>query len=470
MMIELNTPVAPILRLRRWCLLMSRFGTWLNREDRCGGALAWLPSAVSHTALGAVCALTCVAGSPSLAQSQSPRFPQHDVPQHDLQPASPWAKPFPAPNTMGTPPSRHDVTQHDSAGTPPAGPNRVPEGGVPATLAAHAKNRLAQQISYELVSRTHTPEPRSLVPLEPPPGWHSIESDLKRSIESCEQLLRRGAIQSARQDAIHGLQRLARTIDMHRQIRESEPALQQALVALKESGDFDEVTQDVSLTHTISRHTTPVLKQRDLATISPDIAAQHYRAYARSAFLASAQSHPWAADLLYTLGRTYEKEGELASHRRTQFHQAVVCYQAANAIAPSRPYIASQLGHALLQLDRTQEATQALHASLASAPTSQAWRDLAEAHRRHGEYSHAQAAAEHAEQLAAKETSFTAENPEITQVTPEVFAQYSPPPAYPNASLAPTHAAQGMGTNHPPSPAAPPTPTASRNWLPKIFR
>ena len=114
-------------------------------------------------------------------------------------------------------------------------------------------------------------------------------------------------------------------------------------------------------------------------------------------------NHPWAADLLYALGKTYERELEFAPKLQEVLRQqSLASYQAALRIAPSRGYIANQLGYNLLHLGSLEEAAKALQKAIDAGPTPYSWRNLAELYRRRGLVREAQLADEQAEYLLSE--------------------------------------------------------------------
>ncbi|MFN7447467.1 MAG: tetratricopeptide repeat protein [Pirellula sp.] len=287
---------------------------------------------------------------------------------------------------------------------------------------------VAQRLSHELLSQNQTPPARAPQALENPAGWQSIEQELRNNLEKCDQLLRRGAVHSARSEVISGLRRLFRSMDAFRGSFTSEPALDFALTAFREEADFHSPYGVSSVASVVETHTTPALKNRPLDGVSPEVASQHYRSFARYQWIVASAGHRWASDLLYALGKTYEKEGELSPVSSIRLRsQAVICYQAAIQITPTQSEASNQLGYALIHLDRIEEAYDALKSSIESQPNPQAWSNLAEVYRRRGATDSANFAVQQASSLAQLSApTYTAENPEVTQVDPAVFARYSP--------------------------------------------
>ncbi len=294
------------------------------------------------------------------------------------------------------------------------------------------KFALAQRVSHELLSNTPTISARAPEALESLPGWQSVERELKQRLERCDTLLKRGVVLSAREEASQGLLRLYRTMDLHRGSLYSEPAFEKALVAFREEQDFQKnirSSQGVSVQAVVDTHATEALKNRPLESTSPEMASMHYRWYARYQLLTASDGHPWAADLLYAYGKTLEKEAELNPARTVMLRsQAVVCYQAATQITPAQSDAANQLGYALIHLDRMDDAYVALTASIQNKPNANAWNNLAEVFRRQGKAAEAEYAVQQASALENATPQYTAQNPEITEVDPAVFAKYSPVP------------------------------------------
>ncbi len=289
---------------------------------------------------------------------------------------------------------------------------------------------LAQRVSHELLSTQPVAYARAPEALESLPGWQSVKRELHLRLERCDSLLKRGVVLSAREEASQGLLRLYRTMDMESGNLISEPAFEKAMIALREEGDFQRVLVSRSGVQAIvDTHTTEALKGRPLDTTSPEMAASHYRWYARYQLIAASKGHPWAADLLYAFGKTLEKDAELNPVRANLFrNQAVVCYQAAMQIAPTQSDVANQLGFALIHLDRMDDAYNALTASLQQKPTANAWNNLAEIFRQRGATADAEYAVQQAAALNNGSPIYSSEHPEITEVDPAVFAKYSPMP------------------------------------------
>jgi len=215
--------------------------------------------------------------------------------------------------------------------------------------------------------------------------WEDLHDELLKRLAACDRYLRTQSTYSAREEAREGLLLLTRRLDQLLKptttsetsrkpaIRKSTPhasALQHALRALDEA-PF-EASEDVEET---------------LQTFS-DLIPQ------------AILQHPWAADLLYALGKSYERETEIdVAKSDTLRLQAIACYQAALRIAPSRPYISNQLGFNHLFNNSLDQAFNALQRSLDAGPSVYAWRNLAELYRRRGDHREALLADEQAQYL-----------------------------------------------------------------------
>ena len=332
------------------------------------------------------------------------------------------------------------------------------------------RDAIAERVSSELASQNPRSSSRAPESLESPPGWAAVEQELKLRLERCDSLLRRGAIHSARDEAVQGMRRLGRTLDAHRPSLISSAAFEKALTALREEADFHNLVGNChadAIPSLVASHSTEALKGRPLDGVAPEIASQHYRNYARYEFVVASDGHKWSSDLLYAYGKTLEKEAELEPDRAfLLLAQSVACYQAATQVSPSQSDAASQLGYVLIRLDRIDDAYQALISSIKQKPTANAWNNLAEIYRRRGAASDAQYATQQAKAIANSQQNFSYENPEITEVDSVTFAKYSPMQM--QASSA-TIAAAGVTNTIPPA-TVKNTNAASNSLFQNIFR
>ncbi|MCY2978211.1 MAG: hypothetical protein NTU79_06045 [Planctomycetota bacterium] len=332
------------------------------------------------------------------------------------------------------------------------------------------RDAIAERVSSELASQNPRSSSRAPESLESPPGWAAVEQELKLRLERCDSLLRRGAIHSARDEAVQGMRRLGRTLDAHRHSLISSAAFEKALTALREEVDFHNLAGNChadAIPSLVASHSTQALKGRPLDGVSPEIASQHYRNYARYEFVVASDGHKWSSDLLYAYGKTLEKEALLEPDRAFMLlAQSVACYQAATQVSPSQSDAASQLGYALIHLDRIDEAHQALISSIQQKPTANAWNNLAEIYRRRGAASDAQYATQQAKAIANSQQNFSYENPEITEVDSATFAKYSPMPMQTSAA---TIAAAGVTNTNQPATVKNKN-VASNSLFQKIFR
>lgn len=220
-------------------------------------------------------------------------------------------------------------------------------------------------------------------------AWQELRPQLLTKLQSCDRLLRNNSMHSARDEIRNGLTLLTRRIDQitgasrnpspQKAIRRSMPhesTLQHALRELDESG-----------------YASPSDVAQSLQSFS-DLIPQ------------ATLNHPWAADLLYALGKTYERELAFSPEQSGVLRaQAVACYGAALRMAPTRGYIANQLGYNHLHAGSLDDASKALQQALDAGPTPYSWRNLAELYRRRGAIREAKLADEQAEYLMTKSQS-----------------------------------------------------------------
>ena len=230
-------------------------------------------------------------------------------------------------------------------------------------------------------------ESRSRIERTADAAWQELRPELLSKLQACDSLLRKNSVHSARDEIRNGLTLLARKLDQL-----SGPAVDQAP---RRSAIRRSMPHESALQH--------AFRELDECTYSSaDHIAQPLETF--SDLLPQATlNHPWAADLLYALGKTYERELEFAPKLQEVLRQqSLASYQAALRIAPSRGYIANQLGYNYLHLGSLEEAAKALQKAIDAGPTPYSWRNLAELYRRRGLVREAQLADEQAEYLLSE--------------------------------------------------------------------
>ncbi len=295
------------------------------------------------------------------------------------------------------------------------------------------------RIRASLVSARITNDPRfaiasavqpSVTPIESPQGWQSIQTRLSEHVAKCECLLRRGAFCSAREEAEMASMLLFRHIDLHDNLFRCEPAMQAANQALREAEDFVVAMRSTadgdSLRRLVDAHKTPVLKNNNLSDMSPLAAAQHYRQFAESQLTEAAQGHPWASELLYTVGRTYQAEADAASNNIDVLRmKALAYYRASRVTMPTNAIACNQLGYLLLQMDRNEEAREALVAAVELKKDEAFLSNLAEASRRLGDMKTVTWANQSVAAIRSR-TPPASPVPSIVEVSQEDFIAISP--------------------------------------------
>jgi len=216
-------------------------------------------------------------------------------------------------------------------------------------------------------------------------AWEELRPQLLARLQACDALLRKGSIYSARNEIRMGLSSLARKLDQL-----SGPS--HAAGGQRKSAIRKSMPHESALQHALRElDECSYANSADLPT-----ALQTFSDLVPQATL----NHPWAADLWYAMGKTYEREMEYAPKQLDILRlQSVECYKVALRMAPSRGYIANQLGYSYLHTGSLEDASKALKQALDSGPTPYAWRNLAELYRRRGALREARLADEQAEFL-----------------------------------------------------------------------
>ena len=360
-----------------------------------------------------------VSPEPAASISQVPSQMAHSMPEQSVPlPTVPWN---PSSATSGSPFS--SVDEHSTEQKERPSPRAV----------------LASLVSSQIIlgHPANDDTGRSVESIDNPPGWQAIGEELSGRLENCEALINRKAYFSAREDAEAAMLVLMRVLDLMSNSYRSEPAWHAASKAMSEAEDFSNTQRLTSdsdfLRRVILAHETPVLKDADAATLAPLAAAQHYRLYAEEKLIEAAQGHPWASEVAYTLGRSYQAQADLAEVGLQQNlrWRAITLYRGARGIAPNNALATNQLGFVLLQMDRPSDAREALVASIDVSPSLTAYENLVEASRRVGDAGTANWAMQQAQSFR-KPFAVASDTPAFVELDPRTFAALSPYSIGPN--------------------------------------
>jgi tetratricopeptide (TPR) repeat protein len=292
---------------------------------------------------------------------------------------------------------------------------------------------LASMVSSQIIGDPRSGnESLSAPPVDAPPGWQAVGQELSQRIANCESLLRRNAFYSARQEAEEAALDLVRVLDLMANQYSCEPAWQSAMKAVSEAEDFSNIqrltTDSDFLSRVIQSHETTVLKGYDVSQISPLVAAQHYRLFAQNQLREASLGHPWASEIFFALGRTYQAQADSeVSDAKELFHwRAVTLFRAAYDINPNNSIAANQLGYLYLQMDRAEDARSYLIASLNASPSIAAYENLIESSRRLGDQNTQQWALNQRAALSHGQMRAEGQPPAVVELDPRTFAAISP--------------------------------------------
>ena len=257
------------------------------------------------------------------------------------------------------------------------------QNGTSGSSEREERKQLASLVSHQIVGQSASRQQIAIDPMHAPAGWSSIREQLLGHVGRCETLLRKRAFFSAREEAERGISYLAQVLDGMENRYHCEPAWSAARLALEESEDFLSTgrtsTNPNFLRQLIDSHETPVLKTAADLQLAPATAAQRYRYYAECCLMEAAQSHSWASDLLYSVGRSYQAQSDYADGNKLLLRwRAISFYRAAVGIDKTNTLAACNLGFCLLQMGLDQEAHQVLVDASKVRPDADLLRNLVE--------------------------------------------------------------------------------------------
>ena len=221
-------------------------------------------------------------------------------------------------------------------------------------------------------------------------AWAALHPELTERLKRADGFLRQRSIYSAREEIRAGLTALSRKLDQLANT-ENESSGSQRKLAIRKS-----MPHESSLQHAFRA-------LDECGFVPQEEIGENLQTFV-DLIPRATLNHPWASDLVYALGKTYEHEYEQDPKRAEVIRkQALECFVVASRIAPRRGALANQLGYSYLQAGMTEEAFKALRQSLDAGPTATTWRNLAELYRRQGATREARLADEQAEYLLKME-------------------------------------------------------------------
>jgi tetratricopeptide (TPR) repeat protein len=288
--------------------------------------------------------------------------------------------------------------QPPSARTPPAGavspgllnPQMRPASGIPGT-----------------VPRTYRQSD----------AMRAVTLQASQTIRRGYYLAERGALYSARAEFIQALRTIAQALDIQSGTRDRAQALAAGLAALDEAQDFlpegSHLEADVDVAVLVKAHQTPICKALNVQQLTPVVVLQHYYTYAQQHLAIAAGREEAASMALFGLGKTYatlaiEKSMQSAVAEPTAmvFHRAALSAHSGNFLA------ANELAVLEARWGQNAAARSLLQYSLAIAPHSIVWRNLAVVHQRLDETTLADLALHEAQLAARREATAKPGNPE----------------------------------------------------------
>lgn len=248
--------------------------------------------------------------------------------------------------------------------------------------------------------------------------------DCEEKTIAADGLLKRGAAYAAREEVIESIRCYAGATDLQHGGREATAALESALNAMREAGDFLGRYGNVDsagIARMVASHETQILKDKELQSLTPHAAADTYLDFARQNLSLAVAGNGQGARLLLLLANA--ERARKSDDNKIADALAITCLRAAVGSNPHDPLLASELGFLALRAGQLGEARWALQHSLDTQPSAPALQNLAETYRLAGD-------SQKARELIARlpnPTSTAARSMLVTTVSPSTFAQISPP-------------------------------------------
>jgi tetratricopeptide (TPR) repeat protein len=269
------------------------------------------------------------------------------------------------------------------------------------------------------------------------PEQEAVARQAERQVRRGYNLAARGALYSARSQFIQALRTIAQALDVQAGGRRHSEALGAGLTALEEAEDFvprgSNVEADLDVGVMVRGHRTPVLKDAEAVELVAVLAQQRYYTYAQEQLAIAAGREEAGSMALFGLGKTY---GTLAAQQSPQVvapePKAMVFHQAALTVDGGNYLAANELAVLIARYGRYEAARELLRHSVAIAPQSAIWQNLAIVHRRLGETEFAVSAEKQAAEAARREAIAAAQPSsaapgDLQWVDPATFAASTKP-------------------------------------------
>ena len=244
-----------------------------------------------------------------------------------------------------------------------------------------------------------------------------------------KKLARVGALASAEKEAQMGLKLVAESLDFStRRHTLYTKKIDDVFVTLKEMTDFR--VENSNLADMIQSHKTPILKEKDPADLSRNLAQLAYLSYAEEQLYGIFANYRFCSDAFFTLGKIFLSSRIGNEDTEVATMKAMLMFRMAVTLNPADSQSANELGAMYAGLNYLDVAKEYFVQSVSNSPTPTAWQNLARIHRMLGEQQLA-AQAENEYRILAQGSS-----QKVSWVTPDEFGRSN--------QFRPTN-----GTNHP---------------------
>ncbi len=205
-----------------------------------------------------------------------------------------------------------------------------------------------------------------------------------------EDLASRGAYYAARAEMIKALRIITQALDAQLGVTSHSDALGDAMRALQEAVDFaprgSQLESEINLKQVISGHRTPVLKEENLANMTPLAAQQRYLEYAQQQFAVAGSNVRAASYALYGLARIYTVMERAKLEKQTLcLPIAVTLHQSALLVDASNVKAANELGVLLARFGQWEDAQRVLQHALSISGDPEIWHNMAVVQQRLGQ-------------------------------------------------------------------------------------
>jgi hypothetical protein len=334
----------------------------------------------------------------------------------------------------------------------------VPNDDILPIPAASESGESDQPTQQPKSSTSFSSNSAEMVPYMPVTA--GLSAQMLPAVQRAYALAQRGSLYAAQTEFVQVLRRVAQAKDADEGYDDHSRALAAGLRALDEADDFApsgvQLEAEMNVAVTVSSHRTPVLRNGDTDVLPQEAIAQ-YHCYAQQQLGKAVAGEQAGSMALHGLGKVYCRLAEETPNDVRHERKAMTMFLAALDAGPRNHLAANEVGVLLARNGHEAEAVEMFKRAIDASPNSTAYRNLAVAEQKLGQFGQAGADSQYADLLASRERAVGAvsRSKGVQWVSPEELAGVAQPQPLPPSQVATPADTNPMVANRPVTPLGP---------------